>query len=91
MKPGDGGAPGVQEETLRTLLLDLKQAIFNFVDELTERGIVGCTGGSFNCDELFEARRCCSSKGALGVPRSRMPVCPEDRLLNVISITQSAT
>jgi len=34
VKPGHGAAAGVQNKTLRTLFLDLKQAILGLVDKL---------------------------------------------------------
>jgi hypothetical protein len=54
MKLEHRAAPGVQEEALRTLLLDLEQAIFGFMDESAESAVVGCANGPFNGDELLK-------------------------------------
>jgi hypothetical protein len=54
MEPGHGVATGVEDKTLRTFLLDLKQAIFGFVYELAQRAVVDGANGSFNSNELLK-------------------------------------
>ena len=54
MKAGHSAAAGVHDETLRTLFLDLKQAIFGLVDELAQRAVVDSADGSFNGDQLLK-------------------------------------
>jgi hypothetical protein len=67
VKLGYSTAPGVQDKTLRMLLLDLKQAILGLVDELAQRAVVGGADGSFNGNEFLKQDSVVHEAGPLGL------------------------
>jgi hypothetical protein len=75
MKAGHGVAAGVQDKTLRTFLLDLKQAILGLIDELAQSAVVGSANGSFNSNELLKQDGVVHEAGPLNqaIERASLP------------------